>query len=185
MPSKRKARADPISIDLCNTDDEDDGTAAVAAAVDATKPAAGRRSSRIASQARKPDEAVLLHFPSEDAKERITLTYADVKRLKSSLSGAPPEALLLNGPQQQLVRHQLRLRLLDARQTLLMRSDRLYRADLAEAQALLSRYFDLRAPAAAAAQSQLKQLAGLPLSVDLPQVSDSLAALRSLRQGGR
>jgi uncharacterized protein HemX len=96
-----------------------------------------------------------------------------------------PEALLLNGPQQQLVRHQLRLRLLDARQTLLMRSDRLYRADLAEAQALLSRYFDLRAPAAAAAQSQLKQLAGLPLSVDLPQVSDSLAALRSLRQGGR
>lgn len=96
-----------------------------------------------------------------------------------------PEALLLNGPQQQLVRHQLKLRLLDARQALLMRSDPLYRADLAEAQALLVRYFDLRAPAAAAAQAQLKQLAGLPLSVDLPQVSDSLAALRGLRQGGR
>eukprot|EP00900_Chrysochromulina_parva_P000336 jgi/Chrpa1/10302/Chrysochromulina_OHIO_Genome00002604-RA len=96
MPSKRKARADPISIDLCNTDDEDDGTAAVAAAVDATKPAAGRRSSRIASQARKPDEAVLLHFPSEDAKERITLTYADVRRLKSGARGAAPETLLLN-----------------------------------------------------------------------------------------
>ncbi|KOO24919.1 hypothetical protein Ctob_004508 [Chrysochromulina tobinii] len=96
MPSKRKARADPISIDLCNTDDEDDGTAAVAAAVDATKPAAGRRSSRIASQARKPDEAVLLHFPSEDAKERITLTYADVRRLKSGARGAAPETLLLS-----------------------------------------------------------------------------------------
>jgi uroporphyrin-3 C-methyltransferase/uroporphyrinogen III methyltransferase/synthase len=96
-----------------------------------------------------------------------------------------PEALLLNGPQQQLVRHQLKLRLLDARQALLMRSDPLYRADLTEAQALLVRYFDLRAPAAAGAQAQLKQLAGLPLSVDLPQVSDSLAALRGLRQGGR
>jgi uncharacterized protein HemX len=96
-----------------------------------------------------------------------------------------PEALLLNGPQQQLVRHQLKLRLLDARQALLMRSDRLYRADLAEAQSLLARYFDGRTPAAVAVQSQLKQLAGMPLSVDLPQLSDSLAALRGLRQGGR
>ena len=95
MPRKRKARAEPISIDLC-ADDEDDGTAAAAAAIDATKPAAGRRSSRIASQARKPDAAVLLHFPSEDAKERITLTYADVRRLKSGARGAPPETLLLN-----------------------------------------------------------------------------------------
>lgn len=96
-----------------------------------------------------------------------------------------PEALLLNGPQQQLVRHQLKLRLLDARQALLMRSDRLYRADLAEAQRLLARYFDARTPAATAAQTQLRQLAGMPLSVDLPQLSDSLAALRGLRQGGR
>lgn len=96
-----------------------------------------------------------------------------------------PEALLLNGPQQQLVRHQLKLRLLDARQALLMRSDRLYRADLTEAQALLTRYFDVRTPAAVAAQTQLKQLASMPLSVDLPQLSDSLAALRGLRQGGR
>jgi uncharacterized protein HemX len=96
-----------------------------------------------------------------------------------------PEALLLNGPQQQLVRHQLRLRLLDARQALLMRSDRLYRADLAEAQSLLARYFDGRTPAAVAAQTQLKQLSSMPLSVDLPQLNDSLAALRGLRQGGR
>lgn len=96
-----------------------------------------------------------------------------------------PEALLLNGPQQQLVRHQLKLRLLDARQALLMRSDRLYRADLSEAQALLTRYFDVRAPGTVSAQAQLKQLASLPLSVDLPQASDSLAALRGLRQAGR
>jgi uncharacterized protein HemX len=96
-----------------------------------------------------------------------------------------PEALLLTGAQQQLVRQQMRLRLLDARTALLMRNDKLFRADLAEAQALLARYFDTRQGATAAAQAQLKQLAGSPLSVDAPQISESLAALRGLRQGGR
>jgi len=96
-----------------------------------------------------------------------------------------PEALLLTTAQQQLVRQQMRLRLLDARTALLMRNDRLYRADLAEAQALLSRYFDTRQAAAATAQSQLKTLAAAPLSVETPQIADSLAALRTARQGVR
>jgi uncharacterized protein HemX len=96
-----------------------------------------------------------------------------------------PEALLLTGAQQQLVRQQMRLRLLNARTALLMRNDRLYRADLGEAQALITRYFDGRQPAVAAAQSQLKALAGAPLSVDAPQITESLAALRGARPGGR
>lgn len=136
----------------------------------ATRPAAGAVTS-------PPPETTWLRLRAWLSRE-----FGDLIRIREVDT---PEALLLNGPQQQLVRHQLKLRLLDARQALLMRSDRLYRADLAEAQALLARYFDLRAPAAAATQAQLKQLSGLPLSVDLPQVSDSLAALRGLRQGGR
>jgi uroporphyrinogen III methyltransferase / synthase len=72
-----------------------------------------------------------------------------------------PEALLLTGAQQQLARQQLRLRLLNARQALLMRNDRLYRADLAEAQNLIARYFDTRQGATVTAQTQLKQLAAL------------------------
>jgi uroporphyrinogen III methyltransferase/synthase len=96
-----------------------------------------------------------------------------------------PEALLLTGAQQNLVRQQMRLRLLNARTALLMRNDRLYRADLAEAQALLARYFDVRHSAVATAQAQLKQLAGAALSVDAPQITESLAALRGARQGGR
>jgi hypothetical protein len=84
---------DPISIDLCGSDDDVD---VAAAAVCAVKPPAGRRSSRISGLARKPDDTVLLHFPSEDAKERITLTYADVRRLQSGAHRVPPETLLLN-----------------------------------------------------------------------------------------
>ena len=96
-----------------------------------------------------------------------------------------PEALLLDGAQRQLVRQQVRLRLLDARTALLTRNDRLYRADLAEVQVLLARYFDPRHNATAAAQAQLKTLAAAPLSIDLPQIADSLDALRGLRQGPR
>jgi uroporphyrinogen III methyltransferase/synthase len=92
-----------------------------------------------------------------------------------------PEALLLTAAQQQLVRHQLRLRLLDARLALLARNDRLFRADLAEAQTLLARYFDTKHPAAAGAALQLRQIAQATLNVELPVLNDSLGALRALR----
>jgi uroporphyrinogen III methyltransferase/synthase len=92
-----------------------------------------------------------------------------------------PEALLLTAAQQQLVRHQLRLRLLDARLALLARNDRLFRADLAEAQTLLARYFDTKHPAAAGAALQLRQIAQATLNVELPALNDSLGALRALR----
>lgn len=96
-----------------------------------------------------------------------------------------PEALLLTGAQQQLVRLQLKLRLLNARQALLARNDRLYRADLASAQDLLTRYFDTRQAATVTVQTQLRQLSAAPLSVDVPQIGESLAALNALRGGAR
>jgi uncharacterized protein HemX len=94
-----------------------------------------------------------------------------------------PEALLLNDAQQRLARQQLRLRLLNARQSLLMRNDKLYRADLAEAQALLARYFDGRQAAVVAASGQLKAMAQAPLSVDVPQITETLTALQNARSG--
>jgi uncharacterized protein HemX len=92
-----------------------------------------------------------------------------------------PEALLLSSSQQQLVRERLKLRLLSARQALLARNDRLFRSDLADAQATISRYFDARAVAPAAAIAQLRQIAQTTLAVDVPSVVESLAALRALR----
>jgi uncharacterized protein HemX len=92
-----------------------------------------------------------------------------------------PEALLLNEQQQRLARQQLRLRLLNARQSLLQRNDRLYRADLAEAQTLLARYYDGKQPNVQAAAAQLKAMAQAPLSVEVPQITDSLAALQGAR----
>ena len=70
-----------------------------------------------------------------------------------------PESVLLDAQQQTLVRQQLRLRLLNARQALLARNDRLFRADLAEAQALMKRYVDTQSPLVAGAVGMIGQLA--------------------------
>ena len=104
--------------------------------------------------------------------------YRDLVRLRQVDT---PDALLLAPQQQQLVRLQIRLRLLNARQAVLARNDRLYRADLLEAQALMTRYVDVRQPAAAAAAGLIKQLSATPLSVDVPQINDSIAAVRAAR----
>ena len=92
-----------------------------------------------------------------------------------------PDSLLLSGIQQQLVRSQFRLRVLDARQALLARNERVFRADLAEAQSLLTRYFDVKGPSGGALLLQLKQLAQSTLSVDVPAFDESLAAIRAIR----
>ena len=104
--------------------------------------------------------------------------YRDLIRIRHVES---PESVLLDGQQQTLVRQQLRLRLLNARQALLARNDRLFRADLSEAQVLLARYFDTRSSSVAAAQSLIKQLASTALSVEVPTISDSMAAIRAVR----
>ena len=108
--------------------------------------------------------------------------YRDLIRIRMVNS---PESVLLDTQQQQLVRQQLRLRFLNARQALLSRNDRLYRADLAEAQALIARYIDTQLPQAASALASTKQLASTALSVELPTIGDSMAAIRSLRTAPR
>lgn len=104
--------------------------------------------------------------------------YRDLVRLRRVDT---PEALLLAPQQQHLVRQQLKLRLLNARQALLARNDRLFRADLGEAQQLMLRHVDVKQTAAAAALASVKQLAGMPLSVEAPQINDTIAAARAAR----
>jgi uncharacterized protein HemX len=113
-----------------------------------------------------------------DALQRELGEYRDLIRIRIVDT---PDAMLLGQQQQMLVRQQLRLRLLNARQALLGRNDRLYRADLSEAQTLLNRYFDVRQRDTAAALASMKQLASAPLSVETPNLNDSVAAVRAVR----
>ena len=92
-----------------------------------------------------------------------------------------PEPPLLPPTQAYFLRENLRLRLLNARLTLLTRDEGGYREDLRAAQAWLARYFDPKAKPVADAQAQLKQLASATISFEMPTISESLEAVRGFK----
>ena len=92
-----------------------------------------------------------------------------------------PEPPLLPPPQAYFLRENLRLRLLNARLSLLTRDEAGYREDLRAAQAWIRRYFDPRSKQAADALAQLKQLSAASISFEMPTISDSLDAVRGFQ----
>lgn len=105
----------------------------------------------------------------------------EVRQLVRVRSVTSPEALLLSPSEAFFARENLKLRLLNARLALLSRNDAAFRSDLIEAERALERYFDSRARQTQAAQKALKQLQGSVLSIDMPTLSNSLAAVRNSR----
>jgi uroporphyrin-3 C-methyltransferase len=92
-----------------------------------------------------------------------------------------PEAMLLSPEQGFFLRENIKLRLLDARTTLILRDESSFRSDLTAAQRYLTEYFDQKAPQTAASIETLKQLSAQNLVITLPELSTSLAAVRSAR----
>jgi len=107
--------------------------------------------------------------------------WQEVRALVRVRSVTSPEALLLSPSEAFFARENLKLRLLNARLALLSRNDAAFRSDLIEAERALARYFDNRARQTQAAQKALKQLQGSVLSIDMPTLSNSLAAVRNSR----
>ena len=99
-------------------------------------------------------------------------------------SSEPP---LLAPPEAYFLRENLRLRLLNARLSLLARDEAGYREDLRAAQAWIGRYFDPRSKQTLDAQAQLKQLSATSISFEMPTISESLEAVRGFqsRRGRR
>jgi uroporphyrin-3 C-methyltransferase len=93
-------------------------------------------------------------------------------------SNEPP---LLPPPQAYFLRENLRLRLLNARLSLLARDEAGYREDLRAAQAWIGRYFDGRSQQAADALAQLKQLSATSISFEMPTISESLDTVRGFK----
>jgi uroporphyrinogen III methyltransferase/synthase len=93
-------------------------------------------------------------------------------------SAEPP---LLPPSQAYFVRENLRLRLLNARLSLLARDEAGYREDLRMAQRWIQRYFDPRSKQTADALNQLKQLSSSTVSFELPSISGSLEAVRGYK----
>lgn len=108
----------------------------------------------------------------------LSQEFGDLVRIREAPT---PEAVSLSASGQQLVRHQIRLRLLDARHALIARNEKLYRADLLAAHALVRRYFDIQSPGPAAAVILLDKLANSTSSIEAPNVtlSESMGAIQN------
>ena len=92
-----------------------------------------------------------------------------------------PEPPLLPPTEAYFVRENLRLRLLNARLSLLTRDEAGYREDLRTARTWIRRYFDPRSKATADALAQLQQLASSSITFDVPTISESLDAIRGFK----
>jgi uncharacterized protein HemX len=91
------------------------------------------------------------------------------------------EPPLLPPSQAYFARENLRLRLLNARASLLVRDEAGYREDLRAASVWIQRYFDPRSKRTADALAQLKQLSAASLSFEMPTITESLDAVRGYK----
>jgi uroporphyrin-3 C-methyltransferase len=91
------------------------------------------------------------------------------------------EPPLLPPPQAYFLRENLRLRLLNARLSLLARDEAGYREDLRASEAWIHRYFDPGGKQTVDAVLQLKQLSATSISFEMPSLSESLDAVRGFK----
>jgi uroporphyrin-III C-methyltransferase len=80
------------------------------------------------------------------------------------------------------LRENLKLRLIGARLALLTRDQASYKDDLSAARAWLTRYYDAGDKAVASTTATLRTLHESPISIQLPDISVTLDALRTYRQ---
>src|SRR4051812_3987648 len=148
---------------------------ALIAGIDSLPLAFEERAERPAKEAAAPgaERGFLSRLGSELWSELSQLVV--VRRMGST---EPP---LLPPSQAYFVRENLRLRLLNARASLLARDEAGYREDLRTAATWVQRYFDPRSKATADAIAQLKQLSGISITFDMPSISESLDAVRGYK----
>lgn len=93
-----------------------------------------------------------------------------------------PEVPLMSPSQSYFVRENTKLRLITARIALLQHDEQSFKADLKAAQEWVDRYFDNNAKITRTTQTNLRQIAESSVSIQLPDISDSLAAINNYKQ---
>jgi uroporphyrin-3 C-methyltransferase len=114
----------------------------------------------------------------------LGIVWAEARQLVRVTRIAYPEAALLAPEQALYLRENLRLRLLNARLSLLSRQFDSAQADLRQAQVLLDRYFDRESRRVVAASELLKQVTAQSRAVVVPRPDSTLAAIAAVT-GGR
>ena len=91
-----------------------------------------------------------------------------------------PDALLVSPEQAYFIRENLKLRLLNARLSLLSRSEGTFRSDIEVVQDALNKYFDPYAKQTQATRAILKQVQSINLTIEMPGL-ESLAAVNNFK----
>ncbi len=91
------------------------------------------------------------------------------------------DAPLLPPNQEFFLRENLKLRLLSARLALLTRDEDSFRQELKTAQHWTARYFDIKSNQGTQMLAGLKKIAAASISIELPDISPSLQAVRNYR----
>jgi uroporphyrin-III C-methyltransferase len=107
--------------------------------------------------------------------------WSELKQLVVVRQVGTSEPPLVPPPQAYFLRENLRLRLLNARLSLLARDEAGYREDLRAAEAWIRRYFDGRSKQTADALAQLKQLSATSISFEMPTIAESMDAVRAFQ----
>lgn len=103
--------------------------------------------------------------------------WEDIKNLVTVERINKPEPPLLAADQAFYLRENMKLRLLTARIALLQHDETTYKADLKTVNNWLNQYFDTRHPDTIKAFNMLKKLSSNNISIELPQLTDSFAAV--------
>jgi uroporphyrinogen III methyltransferase/synthase len=94
------------------------------------------------------------------------------------------DAMLVSPDQGYFVRENVKLRLLSARLSLLSRNETTLKADLQAADAALGRYFDASSGKVQSVRDLVKQVNQASMTVAVPDLSASLAAVHQFKRGG-
>lgn len=143
------------------------------AAVDGLPLAFDERTARAATKDAAPQAGFWSRIGAE--------VWSELKQLVVVRQIGTPEPPLLPPDQAFFVKENLRLRLLNARLSLLSRDEGGYREDLRFAQSWIRRYFDQRAKQTADALAQLRQLSSTSISFEMPTIQESLDAVRRFK----
>lgn len=143
---------------------------------------AARANNANSAKSANQDDSAQWWLKLPDAWHRFSSEmWGDVQQLIRIRSVDAPEALLLSPTQAYYARENIKLRLLNARQALLSHNEFTFRSDMSAAQDAIAKYFDTHAKRTQTVQALLKQVQGSNLSIEMPTLTNSLAAVRNYK----
>ena len=135
-------------------------------------------------QQRAANEVAAQAVPQKDEtvwQKLLREIWQEVKQLVRIENTSKTEIPLLPPNQEFFLRENLKLRLLSARLALLSRDEDSFRQELKTAQLWAARYFDDKSNESMRMSDGLKKLAASNISIELPDISPSLQAVRNYR----